>query len=170
MPVELRSLLRTDRETRALGRHLGTLLRAGDWVTLRGELGAGKTTLVAGIVDGLHPGQPSRSPTYVMVEVYGGSPRIVHADLYRLTRPEEYETLALEDLASSDAVVLVEWADRATSRLPDDRLDLELRYLDPAAGEGREIRIRPRGDRFETMAAEGHFDRDRWHHALHPRN
>ena len=170
MPVELRSLLRTDGETRALGRYLGGLLRGGDCVALRGELGAGKTTLVAGIVDGIHPGQPSRSPTYVMVEVYGGTPRIVHADLYRLTRPEEYETLALDDLAADDAVVLIEWADRAEDRLADDRLDIELRYLDPAAGEGREIRIRPRGDRFESMANEGHFDRDRWHHALHPGN
>ena len=169
MPVELRSLLRTDGETRALGRYLGSLLRAGDWVTLRGELGAGKTTLVAGIVDGIHPGMHSRSPTYVMVEVYGESPRVVHADLYRLTRPEEYETLALDDLATG-AVAWVEWADRAEARLPDDRLDIELRYLDPSAGDGREIRVRPRGDRFESMAAEGLFDRDRWQHALHPGN
>lgn len=173
MPVELRSLLRTDAETRALGRYLGGLLRAGDWVALRGELGAGKTTLVAGIVDGIHPGMHSRSPTYVMVEVYGESPRIVHADLYRLTRSEEVETLALDDLmmgAGAGAVALVEWADRAEARLPDDRLDIELRYLDSSAGEGREVRLRPRGDRFETMAAEGLFDRDRWQHALHPRD
>jgi tRNA threonylcarbamoyladenosine biosynthesis protein TsaE len=170
VPVELRSLLRTAGETRAFGRHLGGLLRAGDWVALRGELGAGKTTLVAGIVEGIHPGQPSRSPTYVMVEVYGDAPRILHADLYRLTRAEEYETLALDDLAASDAVVLVEWADRAADRLPDDRLEVDLRYLDPSAGEGREIRIRPRGDRFETMAGEGLLDRDRWQHALYPGN
>jgi len=173
MPVELRSLLRTDGETRALGRYLGTLLRGGDWVTLRGELGAGKTTLVAGIVDGIHPGLRGRSPTYVMVEIYGAAGaglRIVHADLYRLARPAEYETLALDDLAGPDAVVLVEWADRAEDRLPSDRLEVELRYLDPSAGEGREIRIRPRGDRFESMANEGLFDRDRWQHALHPRD
>ncbi|HET9951937.1 MAG TPA: tRNA (adenosine(37)-N6)-threonylcarbamoyltransferase complex ATPase subunit type 1 TsaE, partial [Candidatus Eisenbacteria bacterium] len=71
MPVELRSLLKTDGETRALGRYLGGLLRGGDWVTLRGELGAGKTTLVSGILDAIHPGLRGRSPTYVLVEVYG---------------------------------------------------------------------------------------------------
>jgi len=170
MPVELRSLLKTDGETRALGRYLGGLLRAGDWVALRGDLGAGKTTLVAGIVEGLHPGMRGRSPTYVMVEVYGEGPRIVHADLYRLASPAEYETLALDDLAAGDALVLVEWADRAEDRLPDDRLDVELRYLARDAGEGREIRLRPRGDRFEGLARDGLFDRERWHHALHPGN
>lgn len=170
MPVELRSLLRTDGETRSWGRHLGSLLRAGDWVTLRGELGAGKTTLVSGIVEGVHPGLRGRSPTYVMVEVYGEAPRLVHADLYRLSRPEEYETLALDDLLQGDAVALIEWADRAEGRLPDERLDIELRYLDPAAGEGREIRLRPRGDRWEEAARAGAFERDRWHDALHPRD
>jgi tRNA threonylcarbamoyladenosine biosynthesis protein TsaE len=73
VPVELRSLLRTEGETRALGRHLGTLLRAGDWVALRGTLGSGKTTLVSGIVEAIHPGRRGRSPTYVRVEIYGGA-------------------------------------------------------------------------------------------------
>jgi tRNA threonylcarbamoyladenosine biosynthesis protein TsaE len=171
--VELRSLLKTDGETRALGRYLGSLLRGGDWVTLRGELGAGKTTLVSGILDAVHPGLRGRSPTYVLVEVYGeggAGPRVVHADLYRLNQPGEYKTLGLDDLATPDSIVLVEWADRAESHLPDERLDVELRYLGPSLGEGREIRLRPRGDRFEAMAHEGLFDRDRWHHALHPGN
>ncbi len=170
MPVEIRSLLRTDGETRSLGRYLGTILRAGDWVALRGQLGAGKTTLVSGIVEGIHPGLRGRSPTYVLVEIYGEAPRIVHADLYRLTRPEEFETLAIDDLAAGDSVVLVEWADRAEERLPEERLDVELRYLDPDAGEGREIRLRPCGERWEEAARDGLLDRDRWHDALHPRD
>ncbi len=170
MPVEFRSLLRTEQETRSLGRYLGTLLRAGDWIALRGALGAGKTTLVSGVVEGIHPGTRGRSPTYVLVEIYGDAPRIVHADLFRLASPESYESLALDDLAEGDAVVLVEWADRAEERLPDERLDVELRYLAPDAGSGREIRITPRGDRWEAAASEGAFDRDRWHDVLHPGN
>ncbi|HSQ59851.1 MAG TPA: tRNA (adenosine(37)-N6)-threonylcarbamoyltransferase complex ATPase subunit type 1 TsaE [Acidobacteriota bacterium] len=170
MPVEIRSLLRTEAETRALGRYLGTILRSGDWVALRGELGAGKTTLVAGIVEGIHPGARGRSPTYVLVEVYGEGPRIVHADLYRLGTPEEYETLALDDLAAGDAVVLIEWADRAEDRLPDERLDVSLRYLPSEYGPGREIRLTPRGDRWDDAAREGLLDRERWQDALHPGN
>jgi len=167
MPVEIRSLLHTESETRAFGRHLGTLLRRGDWVALIGTLGAGKTTLVQGIVEGVHPGLRGRSPTYVLVEVYGEGPRIVHADLYRMAGEAEIETLGLADLAEGDAVVLVEWADRALDRLPEDRLELELRYVPEG---GRELRIRPQGARWEDAAREGQFDRDRWSHALHPRN
>ena len=167
MDVEIRSLLRNDRETRLFGRHLGTLLRSGDWVALTGELGAGKTTLAQGILEGVHPGLKGRSPTYVLVEVYGVAPRVVHADLYRLASPAEVDGLALDDLAEGDAVVLVEWADRAGDRLPLERLDLELRYVD---GDGRELRIRPRGSRWNDVAREGLLDRDRWSHALYPGN
>ncbi|MGE5179080.1 MAG: tRNA (adenosine(37)-N6)-threonylcarbamoyltransferase complex ATPase subunit type 1 TsaE [Bacteroidota bacterium] len=167
MPVEIRSLLHTENETRAFGRHLGALLRRGDWIALTGALGAGKTTLVQGIVDGVHPGMRSRSPTYVMVEVYGEGPRIVHADLYRIARDGDLDTLALADLAEGDAVVLVEWADRAPGALPEERLDLELRYVPEG---GRELRIRPRGDRWDEAAREGLLDRERWSHALYPGN
>jgi len=167
MPVEIRSLLHTEAKTHAFKRHLGTLLRRGDWIALTGSLGAGKTTLVQGIVEGVHPGMRSRSPTYVLVEVYGEGPRIVHADLYRMAAAAEIETLGLADLAEGDAVVLVEWADKALDRLPPDRLDLELRYVPEG---GRELRIRPRGTRWENTAHEGLLDRDRWSHALYPGN
>ena len=115
MNLDRRSLLRGAGETHSFGRRLGRHLKPGDWVGLRGEMGAGKTTLVSGIVEGIHPGMRSRSPTYVRVEVYGGSPAIVHADLYRLEKPEEWDTLGIEDLAHG-AIVVVEWADRAPDR------------------------------------------------------
>jgi tRNA threonylcarbamoyladenosine biosynthesis protein TsaE len=165
--VELNSLLRTEGETLSFGRHVGSLLEPGDWVALTGELGSGKTTLVSGVLASLHPDARVRSPTYVLVEVYGSNPVVVHADLFRLRSSGEYAGLGLEDLSERDAVVLVEWADRARAELPPDRLDLELRYVD---GEGRELRIRPRGDRWESLARDGAFDRDRWHHALYPGN
>lgn len=139
------SLLTGAGETRSLGEKLGRLLRAGDWVALRGDLGAGKTTLVSGIVEGIHPGMRSRSPTYVRVEVYGASPAIVHADLYRLESPDEWDTLGVEDMAKG-AIVVVEWADRALDRLPEERLDLTLEY---AGAEARAIRLDPRGPRWE---------------------
>jgi len=165
--VELRSLLRTEGETRSFGRHVGSLLAAGDWIALSGELGAGKTTFVSGVLEALHPGARVRSPTYVLVEVYGAAPTVVHADLFRLRSSDEFAGLGLEDLAEGDAVVLVEWADRASAALPLDRLDLELRYVD---GGGRELRILPRGERWESLALEGAFDRVRWHDALYPGN
>lgn len=166
MPVEIRSLLRGERETRAYGRHVGTLLRPGDCVALTGELGAGKTTLVSGILETMSPGARVRSPTYVLVEVYEGSTRVIHADLYRIRSEEEVPGLALEDLAFPDGVLLVEWADRAGRRLPPDRLELELRD----AEGGREVRARGKGERWESLLMEGLLDRDRWQDALYPGN
>ncbi len=167
MDVEIRSLLRGEGETRAFGHHLGSLLRSGDWVALSGDLGAGKTTLVSAVLGAIHPGLRGRSPTYVLVEVYGSGPAVIHADLYRLSSPEEVAGIGLEDLAEGDSVVLVEWAERAAGRLPEERLDLELRFVE---GMGRELRIRPRGERWMAVAREGGLDRDLWSDALHPRN
>ncbi len=165
MDVEVRSLLRGAGETTSFGKRLGTLLRPGDWVALTGDLGAGKTTLVTGAVEGIHPGVRGKSPTYVMVEVYGESPPIVHADLYRLGSSAEWESLGIEDLADGSAIVLIEWADRAPDRLPPDRLDLSLFF----SGEGaREIRIRPHGERWNRLVREGKLDREYWSHALYP--
>jgi tRNA threonylcarbamoyladenosine biosynthesis protein TsaE len=147
-----RSLLRGAEETRSWGRRLGRHLLPGDWVALNGDLGTGKTTLVSGIVEGIHPGMRSKSPTYVRVEVYGRSPAIVHADLYRLDAPEEWDTLGIEDLAEGGAIVVVEWADKAAGRLPESRLELTLRYAGPDA---REIRIEPRGERWRTLLDQG---------------
>ena len=121
-------------------------------MALSGELGAGKTTLVSGIVEAIHPGMRSRSPTYVRVEVYGRMPSIVHADLYRLERQEEWDTLGIEDLAEQDAIVVVEWADKAPGRLPAERLDLTLRY---AGADAREVAIEARGDRWQSLVREG---------------
>lgn len=167
MPVEIRSLLRGEGETRSYGRRLGSLLRPGDCVALTGELGAGKTTLVAGILETLHPGARVRSPTYVLVEVYEGAPRVVHADLYRIRSEDEVAGLALEDLAGVEGILIVEWADRAPAKLPPDRLEIELRYV---AEGGRELRARGRGERWESLLMEGLLDRDRWHDALYPGN
>jgi tRNA threonylcarbamoyladenosine biosynthesis protein TsaE len=167
VPVEIRSLLLSEGETRSFGRALGEILEPGDWVALTGELGSGKTTLISGVLEAVRPGARVRSPTYVLVEVYEGNPRVVHADLYRLSSPEEVPGLALEDLAQDPSVVLIEWADRAGAHLPLDRLDLELRYVESG---GREIRIRPRGERWESLVRRGLLDRDRWHGALHPRD
>ncbi len=155
MAYERRAFLHGAGATHSYGVRLGRHLVPGDWVALRGELGAGKTTLVSGIVDGIHPGMRSRSPTYVRVEVYGGSPAIVHADLYRLDSPEEWDSLGIEDLAERDAIVVVEWADRASDRLPPERLELSLRYSGPDA---REVTVEALGARWRSLALQGALD------------
>ena len=115
--------------TRALGRRLARLLRAGDVVLLQGPLGAGKTTLVQGVGAGLRVEGPVNSPTFVLLARHdlptpeGGArsaerPRaLYHADLFRLTNSEEVEELALAEQAA-DGALLVEWPERGLEAFP----------------------------------------------------
>jgi len=100
-------------------------------VGLSGDLGAGKTTLVGGLLAALGHAGPARSPTYSLIESYRLAGRdIHHCDLYRLRDPEELEDLGLRDLLAGPSVVLVEWPERAGDRLREPDLRLHLEYTD----------------------------------------
>ena len=100
----------TEAETRAVGRRLASLLRAGDIVLLAGDLGAGKTVFASGIAEGLGVDDRVVSPSFVLVRRYRGLMSMIHADLYRVGSSGEIEDL---DLASDAAqgVLVVEWGD-----------------------------------------------------------
>ncbi|MGE3249000.1 MAG: tRNA (adenosine(37)-N6)-threonylcarbamoyltransferase complex ATPase subunit type 1 TsaE [Hyphomonadaceae bacterium] len=113
--------------TEALGRRLGALMRAGDVVCLSGDLGAGKTTLARGAIAAwTGSGEEAPSPTYTLVQVYEGAKgALLHADLYRLKRPDEAEEIGLIDAFGREAV-LIEWPERLAGALPKDRLEIAL--------------------------------------------
>ena len=129
----------SEAETIALGRRIASRLPQRAVVLLIGNLGAGKTTLAKGIVDGLGAASPDEvsSPTFTLIHEYGGG-RVCHVDLYRLEEEREVATLGLEELFDRDAVVLIEWGERFPKLMPEDRIEIRLR-----AGEGdtREIEI-----------------------------
>jgi tRNA threonylcarbamoyladenosine biosynthesis protein TsaE len=105
---------------------------------LIGNLGAGKTTLTKGIVDGLGVTTPEEvsSPTFTLVHDYGGG--VYHIDLYRIEEERAAATLGLDDLVNSDdAVVLVEWGERFRRLFPSDSLEIHITH----AGDGRDILI-----------------------------
>ncbi len=103
-------------------------------VTLSGDLGAGKTTLVGGLLAELGHVGPARSPTYTLVEPYRLHGRdIAHCDLYRLRHPDELDDLGLRDLQGAGSVLLVEWPERAAGRLGAADLALTLDYAGPDA-------------------------------------
>ncbi len=114
--------------TRGAGRALAALLTGGESIALVGDLGAGKTTLVAGMVAALGGGAAS-SPTFSLVNVYrGGRLDVWHVDLYRLERAGELAELGLDDvLGDRRAVVVVEWADKFDV-LPSDHVRIELAH------------------------------------------
>lgn len=140
---------RSEHETEALGERLAPHLRAGDVLALHGDLGAGKTTLVRGVVRGL--GSPDRvsSPTFVLMNVYEGRLPVYHFDAYRLAGPEDLEAIGAEEYLEGDGVALVEWSERAAGLLPADRLDV---WLDPGPGpEERRVRLEAGGPRSKSL-------------------
>jgi tRNA threonylcarbamoyladenosine biosynthesis protein TsaE len=102
-------------ETIAFGRTLAGLLVPPKLVLLRGDLGAGKTTLVKGIAGAFEaaPEEDVTSPTFTLVHEYRGpKATLYHIDLYRIDTPRELETLALDDLRSENAILLIEWGEK----------------------------------------------------------
>lgn len=106
-------------------------------ITLSGDLGAGKTTLVGGILNALGHVGPTRSPTYTLLEPYRFAGRdVVHCDFYRLRHPDEIDDLGLRDLQGPGSVLLVEWPEKAADRLGTVDLSLTLAY---AGDEARSV-------------------------------
>jgi len=118
----------SDEETRTLGRYLAALLPKAVVVTLTGDLGAGKTTLVQGIVEGRGAADAGdvSSPTFALIHEYGEPVSVYHIDLYRLDTEEEANRLGLEELFDQPALVLIEWGDKFPRLLPPRRIEIKL--------------------------------------------
>jgi tRNA threonylcarbamoyladenosine biosynthesis protein TsaE len=129
-------------ETIAFGRTLAELLAPEKLVLLRGDLGAGKTTLVKGIAAAFEAAaeEDVTSPTFTLIHEYRG-PRatLYHIDLYRIDTQRELDTLALDDLRSDDSILLIEWGEKF-ARFARER-DVEI-SLEREGESGRRITIR----------------------------
>ena len=155
--------------TRAYGRALAAVLRAGDLVVLTGDLGAGKTTLTQGIGAGLHVRGQVASPTFIIAREHppvareDGStgPTLVHVDAYRLGSLDEVDALDL-DASLDEAVTVVEWGEGWVESLAQDRLEVTLQRprgggltpddLDDAAAGERVVTVRAVGARWADVA------------------
>lgn len=137
--------------TVALGARLAGLVRGGDTIALIGDLGAGKTTLVSGLVAALGGGSAA-SPTFSLVNEYPGGRLVVwHVDLYRIERAAELPELGLDDaIGDPRGICVIEWADRFAV-LPADHLRLE---LDHAPDGSRRVVAAGTGPRGRELAGE----------------
>jgi tRNA threonylcarbamoyladenosine biosynthesis protein TsaE len=119
----------SDEETLALGRHLATLLPEQGVVLLIGDLGAGKTTLAKGIVEGRGAASAEEvsSPTFTLIHEYGEPVKIYHADLYRLETLDEARRLGLDELFDRYALTLIEWGERFLPLIPAERFEIRIR-------------------------------------------
>lgn len=126
-------------ETTQLGRELAVKLRPGTIVLLRGDLGAGKTTLVKGIAEGFHAAaaEDVTSPTFTLIHEYRGlEVTLYHIDLYRIDTQRELDTLALDDLIDPNSILLIEWGEKFErfTRERDAEIAIEL-----VGGDNRRI-------------------------------
>lgn len=140
-------------ETQATAGRLAALLRPGDVLCLRGDLGAGKTTFTRGLVAGLGSPTLVSSPTFTLIHEYpGGRLPVYHADAYRLRGAEDAETTGLDEyLERNDGVIVIEWPERIEAALPAERLDIT---LEDAGDDARRIVFVAGGERWGNFAAE----------------
>ncbi|HET7307966.1 MAG TPA: tRNA (adenosine(37)-N6)-threonylcarbamoyltransferase complex ATPase subunit type 1 TsaE [Gammaproteobacteria bacterium] len=121
-------------------------------VTLRGDLGAGKTTLVRAMLRTLGVTGHVRSPTYTLVEPYDiAGRRAFHLDLYRVADPEELEFLGVRDLDPANDLIFIEWPERGGQLLPAADLAVRIAVAEP---RGREVNLRPASSRGRSAVAE----------------
>ncbi len=121
----------TEPELVEWGERFGRAAEAPLLVAITGELGAGKTTLVQAICRGCGVTDPVTSPTFALVHEYEGAAfPVYHLDLYRLSSPKDLTNLGWDDIMERRALVIVEWPERAGSRLPHDAVAIELEYID----------------------------------------
>ena len=136
-------LIRNEDEMRRFGARLIAACEHGGVITLSGELGTGKTTLVRGALESQGITSGVRSPTYTLIEYYPlDSFAVAHFDLYRLADPEELEYLGYRDYLNPQTLCLIEWPQRAAEYLHAIDLEIEIEY-DP---EGRRIELTPKSD------------------------
>lgn len=141
-------LSHTAEETRDAGGLFGRELLPGSLVCFRGDLGAGKTTFIQGVLSACGGEKPYVSPTFVIMKEYDlalptatGIRRIYHADAYRIEQAEDFEKIGFSEwLSDHEGVVLLEWPERIEAILPEQRIEVSLR---PGEGESRTIDIVP---------------------------
>jgi tRNA threonylcarbamoyladenosine biosynthesis protein TsaE len=161
-------VLSSPRKTESFGSTIGQLLQGGDVLALIGDLGAGKTALVRGIVSGLGLSPVCvTSPTFMLVHEYHGQLPLIHIDLYRLTMSEEIESIGLSDYFRDDVAMAIEWADRFPDLLPQDRLEIRLAHRTPNT---RQARITAQGSRACSLLARLKKDWRSPHTSAHPHN
>lgn len=152
--------LPTRKATKELAQRLAPLLRAHDLVILSGPLGSGKTFFVRAVCRALGLSERERvtSPTFTLIHEYPTEPGVVHADLYRLNRPEDLRALGLDAMREEGRILLVEWGEAYLRELGGDALCVEF-SVDPRAA--RLFATGPRSrELLASMAAQLRPDRE----------
>src|SRR5665648_37211 len=139
-------------DTIKFGEKLGKLLKTGDIICLNGDLGAGKTTLSKSVGEGLGIREYITSPTFILINEYEGRLPLYHFDVYRLNSYEEVEELGAEDYFYGNGVCLIEWAEKISEDLPENRLEIWINRAE--SDEARVLEMQAFGERYKTLLKE----------------
>ena len=138
-------------QTQRLGARLGALLLPGDIICLSGDMGAGKTVFSGGIGKGWGSKNPLTSPTFNLVHDHtrdSDSQHLYHLDCYRLERPDDIDSVGLDEILSGRGPVILEWPENIVKILPKQRLWIEIRVLEPTR---RNFALMGEGKRYEEL-------------------
>lgn len=158
MPIlkdsELDIISHSVEQTQRLGSRLGSLLLPGDVVCLSGDMGAGKTMFAAGIGKGWGAKTPVTSPTYNLVHEHRrdrDKQRLFHLDCYRLETAADADSIGLDDILNGRGPIILEWPELIEAALPEERIWIELRILEPTR---RNFLFTATGKRYEELVRQ----------------
>jgi tRNA threonylcarbamoyladenosine biosynthesis protein TsaE len=148
-------VLNSVEETQSFGIQLGKLLFPGSIVLLYGDLGTGKTTLTKGIAKGLGITVPVTSPTFTIVQEYGGGRLpLYHIDTYRLGDPDELLEIGIEEYLNSSGVTVIEWPEVISDFLPGEYLELSLARAESITNDVRILSVKGTGENHLNIVKE----------------
>ncbi|NOZ62239.1 MAG: tRNA (adenosine(37)-N6)-threonylcarbamoyltransferase complex ATPase subunit type 1 TsaE [Calditrichaeota bacterium] len=157
------------RETEDIGRRIGALLQPADVVCLFGDLGSGKTCFVRGVCRSLCGEDEVSSPTFTIINEYSGKLPVYHFDFYRLENEEQIFDLGYEEYFYGEGVCLIEWAERAPSLYPKQRIEIYLKAIFEKGKESwRRIHIRAFCEEGRLRDWEREFEKEKSAFASNP--
>ena len=123
-------IAKTPEECMDIGEKISSKLKPGDILSLEGELGAGKTTFVKGILKGLNYKYEVTSPTFTLINEYETDVKVIHIDFYRENDTKRWEIIGLNEYLYSDSIIILEWGNLVKNLLPDDMISIFFEHLE----------------------------------------
>lgn len=126
------TLLNSDQDTISFGQQFGRTLKGNEILCFSGDLAAGKTTLIKGIISGYmdYPHGSVNSPTFVYLNIYEGGKTAYHFDFYRLDNPDDFLAMGFDEMLSEGRLCCIEWPEKVEGYLPPDCLWVSLEHVD----------------------------------------
>ena len=123
-------IVNTLQECMELGEKISSQIKPGDIISLEGELGAGKTTFVKGILKGLNYKYDVTSPTFTLINEYDADIKVIHIDFYRETNSKRWEVIGLDEYLYSNNIVILEWGNIVKDILPNDMITITFDHIE----------------------------------------